>query len=192
MRRNSLAVSCLFGILVACGTASAGSTYGTDYKMLSGAQCQPSWGNQWADFVVNPTGIRNMSESNRYVSCTLVLDGDVGVDQADADTATSDGPMTLGIGFDYSQVPATGTFTTDCTIFNHLYTGSMTTHAVSVSSARTATTVYNLWAPTILNGLNANNGAISFNCRLPSKVKLVWVYSSEASSTGGYSYVPDI
>lgn len=172
---------------VAAGT---GDYYGGDAKTMSGAQCQPSWGNQWADFVVNPDGIRNISDQNRYISCTVTIDSENQIDQADSGSSTEGGGLTMFLGFDYSQVPATGSYTTTCTLIK---TGlhSSASAALSVTSARTTNLVYSYSAADAFNGLWVSNlETFSFNCRLPPKVKLKSVYWREDGTTDRYDYSP--
>lgn len=84
----TLGLTCAYGT-----TAHAATSYDEDGKSLSGAQCQPSFGSQWSDFLTNPDGLRNNSDQNRYISCTIPLDSESIVNQSDADPATAAGSL---------------------------------------------------------------------------------------------------
>lgn len=189
--KRTVLLTALLGLCGANGVSmAAGPSWGADRHTISGAQCQPSNGYQWADFAVNPNGIRNLSTSNRYISCALPLDNESSVDQSDFDGATPSGQYYLSMHFDYSQVPATGSFTTNCTFFKTV-AGVTTTTAFSVTSARTGTAYAYPGTVAAMNGASLGTfTTASFNCRLPAKVKLMTIYWHESSITDGYSYTP--
>lgn len=182
----------LLALLCASALAEAGNNYDWDRKTMTGAQCQPSTGSQWGDFVVNPDGIRNIAAANRYISCTVPIDSETNIDQADFDLTTAAGRMDGYLKFDYSLVPATGTYTTTCTLFNKHWTTNATTASttVSVTSGRTTSIVSGFFAGTTFNGIGTLGGAFAFNCRLPPQVKLVRIYWAESSKSDGYYYTP--
>lgn len=189
---KSLIATSVLTLLAGTNLAYAAASYGFDRKIFTGAQCQPAIGAQMSDFAVNVDGIRNLATTARYITCIIPIDTDATINQLDSDSSTADGPFYLSMTFDYSQVPATGTYTTDCTFVNRTFSTQATT-AFSVTSGR----VLGSLVPTYPGNVAAADGvntftfnSYSFNCLLPSKVKLVHIYYSEETATDGYSYTP--
>ena len=189
---KSLVGTSLLVLLSASGIVQAANNWDWDRKIMTGAQCQPSFGDQWPYFVVNVDGIRNISTVERFVSCTVPIDSETAINQADFDATTPAGRMDGTLRFDYSQVGATGTFTTLCTLYNKSNSTNATTATttVSVTSGRTTTLLAGNFAGDSLNGIGTLSGTFSFNCRLPPQAKLVSVYYAESSQTDGYTYTP--
>jgi len=173
-------------------SASAAESYLPQIDGMTGAQCQPSWGNQWADFVVNPDGIRNVSDVQRYISCTGITRMMSAVDMSNVSGTSPSAAFFLDLTFDYSQVAAGPALSTPCTIFiRNMYTGTTRSVTVSVSSSRTTTPVLGTFTPTEFNGMNVNAWDMySFNCRLPPKVKLTSISAITFGDTGGWRYTP--
>lgn len=180
---------------LAATSAMAGNSWPTyDRQTMSGAQCQPSTGSQWPDFLVNPSGIRNINTtSNRYVSCTIPFNSEDPIDQADSDTATPAGPMRIVLTLDYSQVGASTHWTTNCTLFGQNSTSAAQSDTQSVQSTKTADFVYlDFGNSPALNTISVDwhAASVSLNCRLPPMVKLVTIKSYENGDTGNYRYTP--
>jgi len=190
-KRTALLAS-LLGLAFGSGMAQAGNNYGVTLNTFTGAQCQPSTGTQWGDFLVNPDGIRNISTSNRYISCTGLANWTVPTAQGDADVTTPSGEFNIWMSFDYSTVAATGSFTTNCTFFRrNMSTGVSQSATIGVTSGKTTTPVLQLFTPSVYDGTNPNNWeGISFNCRLPPQVKFLGFTQVNRSSEGGYYYTP--
>lgn len=174
--------------------AMAGNNYGTNRKIMSGAQCQPSNGSQWPDMLINPEGIRNNHASaNRYVSCALVLDYDSTIDVDDNSTETVSGTFHIDVALDYSAVTS-GSPTTNCTLIRYDSDGTRTTQALPPVAAAAGTTGYQFTSASnasIADGASPTSGdTLSVNCRLPPKVRLMLVKTYELSNTGGYYYTP--
>jgi hypothetical protein len=195
MQRNRKLILCAGTLLTLAATSSAiaATTYGPTVLGMSGSQCQPSNGSQWADFSINPDGLRNNSDQNRYISCTLLPNNMTGVDQADNDSATGAGAFLVYFSFDYSQVPtASISYQTSCTLFaKNLSSGAAASESVNVSSIRTATPVVTYSQPAAFNGVSPNfYGNFSFNCRLPPGVKLWGTLQVDYGDQGGKIYAP--
>lgn len=175
-------------------TSQAADSYTALVDGISGAQCQPSSGSQWADFTINPDGLRNNSSTqNRFISCTMIARNLQGINQADSDDSTSAGGFRFWVYFDYSQVPtASIVYGTTCTLFaKHMLTGSTSSESFTVSSARTTSPVVDDIYPVSFNGYSANMfAAYSFNCRLPPKVKLYGFSQVTFGDASGYHYTP--
>ena len=194
MQLNRKLVLCAGALLTVFASSSAMATdnYGTNRKVMSGAQCQPSNGTQWGDFLINPDGIRNIHPTyNRYVSCALVLDADADYDQLDIDSTTSQGEWVVEVGLDYSQIAPATSLTTNCTVFRHNFDGTVQSEGFTVVGNGQISTVSNSFAPTIATGASPfNPDTFSINCRLPSKVKLTYIKTYEYMDTDGYYYTP--
>jgi hypothetical protein len=179
--------------LAAANSASAATTFAPTVLGMSGAQCQPSNGSQWADFSINPDGLRNNSTQNRYISCTLLPNNLSGVNQADGDSTTAAGQFTVYFSFDYSQVPtASISYQTTCTLFaKNLFSGAGASASVNASSIRSTTPVVAASTPVAFNGVTPNTGGnFSFNCRLPPGVKLLGTLQVDFGDQGGRTYTP--
>lgn len=179
--------------LAAANSAIAGNTYTATVLGVSGAQCQPSNGSQWADFSINPDGLRNNSNQNRYISCTLLPNNMTGIDQGDADSATERGSFLVYFSFDYSQVPtASLSYQTSCTLFSKdIQTGTTSSETFNVSSTRTAAPVLASSQPDVFDGKSPNSwDNFSFNCRLPPRVKLWGTLQIDRGFQGGTVYTP--
>ena len=180
--------------VLASPSAIAGDNWSSyDHTHMTGAQCQPSTGSQWPDFLVNPNGIRNNNAtSNRYVSCTIPFNSEEAISQSDSDPTTAQGPMRVVLTLDYSQVGATSNYSTDCTLFGQ--NGStVQSDTQSVQSTKTTDFVYiDFGTSAALEGVSISNHAtsVSLNCRLPPKVKLVTIKTYEYGDTGNYRYTP--
>ena len=189
-KRKSLLGASLLTLLCAWTLAQAGDNYDTNRLIMTGAQCQPSTGSQWPDFLVNPDGIRNNSTSSRYISCSIPIDADELIDQADSDLTTGPGYFILELGFDYSLAQV-APIATVCTLYRRTYAGVKTTSTLTVTSGRTPGIVTNFAQPSMMTGFDPfNPDTFSFNCRLPAKVKLLYIKRYEAEATGGYYYTP--
>jgi hypothetical protein len=194
MQLNRKLVLCAGTLLTVMASASAiaGDNFYVNRKVMSGAQCQPSNGTQWGDFLINPDGIRNIHPTyNRYVSCALVLDADANYDQADFDTTTTAGYWSVEVGLDYSQIAPATSLTTNCTVFRHNFDGTVQSEGFTVTGNGQIPTVSGGSAPTIATGATPiNPDTFSINCRLPSKVKLTYIKTYEYMDTDGYYYTP--
>lgn len=194
MIRNLSLVAMAAAMACASMQTHAADRYMPHVDAFSGAQCQPSNGSQWADFTINPDGLRNDSATqNRYISCTMLARNMLGIDQGDFDPVTPQGAFTFWVSFDYSQVPTeTLSYATTCTVFaKNMSTGNGASEAFNVSSSRTITPVRGSIAPTSFNGSSPDFwAAYSFNCRLPPKVKLYGFTQVTWGDTGGYRWVP--
>lgn len=177
------------------GNAIAGSSWsGYDRMTISGAQCQPSTGSQWPDFVVNPDGIRNMHTAYfRYISCAIPFQSENTIDQADYSGTTAAGAMEVVLVLDYSQVADGSNHQTDCTLFGRNGDSVAQSAVASVQSAKTTALQYlQFGASSALAGLSIGNHAthVVLNCRLPPKVKLTNIKTYEYGETGNYYYTP--
>jgi hypothetical protein len=195
MQRNRKLILCAGTLLTLAATSSAiaGTTYAPTVLGMAGSQCQPSNGSQWADFSINPDGLRNNSDQNRYISCTLLPNTLTGVDQADGDNTTPAGQFIVYFSFDYSQVPtASLSYQTICTLFTkNIVSGAAASESINVSSIRTTTPVVTSAQPASFNGTDPNHyGNFSFNCRLPPGVKLWGTLQVDYGNQGGTVYVP--
>jgi hypothetical protein len=191
--RTSLLVASLTALLGIPAAASAGDTWGAQIQTMTGAQCQPSDGTQWGDFLINPDGLRNISTSNRYISCTGIATELSAVDQSDGDSTTPRGQFSIWLSLDYSQLAnASITYNTPCTFFiKNLLSGVTTSETVTLSSTKQSNPVINSFTPAVFQDFNPNNwGGWSFNCRLPPKVKFLGYIQVHTGNTGGYKYVP--
>ena len=194
MQLNRNVVLCAVSVLaiVASTSTVAGNNSSANRKLMTGAQCQPSNGTQWGDFLINPDGIRNIHATyNRYVSCALVLDADADYNQSDYDGTTAVGNWTVEVGLDYSQIAPATSLTTNCTVFRHNYDGTVQSEGFTVTGNGQIPTVSNSFVPTIATGASPfNPDTFSINCRLPPKVKLTYVKTYEYMTTDGYYYTP--
>ena len=190
--RKAMLATALLTLLGAATVAQATDNWTTNRKFMTGAQCQPSNGSQWADFIVNPDGIRNINPSYaRYVSCAIPLDADSDYNQADFSTSTSDGPITIELGFDYSQAKIGATVNTVCTLFRRDFSGTIASDTMTVSSARSSSVVSTALAPAMMTGASPfNPDTLSFNCKLNPNIKLLYIKYYEDENTGGYFYSP--
>lgn len=193
MNRNlkTLLATGLISMVGVCALAQATDNFAPTVGIMTGAQCQPSNGTQWADFIVNPDGIRNINPTyNRYVSCTIPIGSRQPVNQTDTDPLTAAGKLVIFLSFDYSQVPATGNTTTTCTFFKQTNT-AVTTESINIIAPRTTSLVSYGSIPAIFNGLYPDSlQAVGLNCRLPKKVKLAQIYWRDEGRTDGYTYTP--
>lgn len=186
-------IAALTMLYAASGAAYAGDSYGPTIIGVAGSMCQPSHGDQWGDFDINPNGLRNTTNQNRFVSCTMVANNPTNIDQSDSDSTTKNGGFRFLVYLDYSQVPAmTITYNTTCTVFaRNMLTGVESSESFVVGSTRTTTPVTKSLDPASFDGYSANlYAAYSFNCRLPPKVKLMGFSQATFGSVGGYDYTP--
>jgi hypothetical protein len=196
LRRNHACAA--IAALVAAATfghATAGSAWTSyDRMTISGAQCQPSTGSQWPDFVVNPDGIRNMHPAySRYISCAIPFQSENAIDQSDFSGTTAAGAMEVTLALDYSQVAVGSNHRTDCTLFGRNGGSVAQSDVGSVQSAKTADLQYIAFgASSALQGINISSHAtqVVLNCRLPPKVKLTNIKTYEHGETGNYYYTP--
>lgn len=194
--RNIHAFGAVAALLAAATSANAiaGSTWSSyDRMTISGAQCQPSTGSQWPDFVVNPDGIRNMHTAYfRYISCAIPFQSENAINQSDNDNTTPAGAMSVTLVLDYSQVAVGSNHQTDCTLFGR--NGTTVQSAVaSVQATKTTDLQYLAFGnSSALEGLSIGNTAtqVVLNCRLPPKVKLTNIKTYEEGETGNYYYTP--
>lgn len=164
-----------------------------DRQTMSGAQCQPSTGSQWPDFLVYPSGIRNNSAtSNRYISCTIPFNSESPINQADTSATTPAGRMRVIVTLDYSQVSASSNWTTNCTLFGQSNETVQSDTQSRTSVRTTALRTIDFGYSAALNGVDMgwHDATVSLNCRLPPKVKLVAVKTYEYGATGNYRWVP--
>ncbi|MCJ0826679.1 hypothetical protein MQC88_12070 [Luteimonas sp. 50] len=193
LTHKAVPATALVLLLGAATAVQAGNNYGTNRKVMSGAQCQPSDGAQWPDIDINPDGIRNMSDTYaRYISCTIPMDSDTTIDQSDFDSTTTQGAFTFEVGMDYSATPSAGLVNTTCTMYRRSgSTGVKTSEAFTITSAKTTDPVTYSVTPDLMDGASALvPDVFSFNCKLNPKIKLAYIKWYEAENTGGYYYTP--
>lgn len=181
--------------VAASGNALAGNNWDSyDRMTISGAQCQPSTGSQWPDFIVNPDGIRNMHASySRYISCAIPFQSENPINQADTNGTTAAGAMAVTLVLDYSQVSVGSNHQTDCTLFGRNGDAVAQSVVESVTSPKTTTLQYiSFGASSALEGISISSHAtqVVLNCRLPPKVKLTNIKTYEYGETGHYYYTP--
>lgn len=175
------------------GTAVAGDYWNNyDRMTISGAQCQPSDGQYWPEFWVNPEGIRNIGTATRYVSCALVLDAESNIAQADMDNATSAGRYEIAVTLDYRFLAGSATVNTPCTVIRIASDGTRTAGAFTVSGTAGDPTVLTSVVPAVLEGMSIGSSAssVSINCRLAPKVRLLTLKTYQYGSTNHYRYQP--
>lgn len=192
-KRIAIAAGLLAG-LASTHAAAADSWSAWDSTHMTGAQCQPSNGTQWSDFLINPDGIRNISSQNRYVSCAIPWLSDNTVDQSDSSNSTPVGRISLGLALDYSQVPAGISRTTNCTLFGRPDpTAPVQSATSSVASVGTSDFQYISFNNSpALNGINPGwfVAQASLNCRLPPMVKLMSIHVYQDDATSNYRWIP--
>jgi hypothetical protein len=193
MLRTSTCTTVAAGLLavLASASATAGDNWPAyDQTHMTGAQCQPSTGSQWPDFLVNPDGIRNNATANRYISCALPWLSDATIDQSDYTSSTPSGYVKVSLSFDASQ----GGGSTSCTLFGRPNdTLPVQSQTSTVTLTKNTTIQYlHFTNSAALNGLNPAYYAAqaSLNCRLPAKVKLLSIHVWQADQTTNYRYTP--
>lgn len=189
--KSSAVVTTMLGLILLSGAATAAMNYDWDRKSYSGAQCQPAYGNQSADFTIFQGRLRNDAGGNRWVSCAITFDAEDTLDSADSSLATPAGGFNLYVFLDYSGVPAGPSFTTNCTLAGRDPSGVNLTQALSVASTKTTTqqSIYFTGVP--LDGLAIGDQAtIQISCLLPSKIALTTVKVYELGRTDETYYTP--
>lgn len=167
------AVGLVVAGLLLCSTAYAQTYSGADDKGVTGAQCVGAGGNPWGHYAIRPSGIQNVSDALRYVSCTLVTDAESTWSSADPA-----GNAYLYLVFNYSQ----GGGTTTCTVQLTDDAGTMVTYSESVSDPATPGLRKFMTFGPMTEG-SASGRPISFNCLLPSMVTLTNINWEEYAAT---------
>lgn len=177
----SLAISAYSGTVRAQALGA-----GEDDKGMTGAQCQPSNGAQWDQFLVYPRGIKNNSASGKYISCTIDTDSEASTwDTTYPGSGTGTGYAYLRLVFDYS----TGGGTTTCTAYLTEDGGTVHTHSNSVAGPLTAVRKFMTIGPMYAG--SAETAPVAFNCLMPAGVVLTNINLSEIQDTDDqYLYTP--
>ena len=184
------AATTIVGLSMLSSAANAASNYGWDRKSYTGAQCQPAYGIQSNDFTIYQGRLRNDAAGQRWVSCAITFDAEDALDQADSNSTTPAGGMTVRVWLDYSGVPS-GAVTTNCTIAARDPFGLSATQSSSVNSPATASQQSITFTPPGFTGVDIGNDAtVQVSCLLPSKVALASIKVYEDGHTDEYTYTP--
>ena len=183
-------------LLIFSGSVMAGDFWNSyDRKVYTGAQCQPAWGNQSADFTIFAGTLRNMAAGNRWASCALTFDQEGTVSSADTDNTTSAGALSVLVRLDYSAVAAGPEFTTNCSVRSVEPSGTSTVVADSVTSTKTASSREVLFTTAEMGAFDGSlsigsHDSIQVSCLLPPAVAIEIVKIYEYGDTGAYRYIP--
>lgn len=163
-------------MLLLCGTSWA-----SDDKMSTGADCQPLSNTQLDSFYYRPTSVQNISSGMRYISCPVMIDGETEWDTQDVSGGIDNGSANLYLMLDYSQNVVGGTTTCTAQLIDNDTNTFVETLTVAVAGTAGDNAVP-LTFSNLLKG-SASDVALAFNCNLPSQVRLTTINIDEFAHT---------